>query len=274
MTGCCKSKSNITKKTTSTKQSLFLNNLKTSIFCGTKGFLTFNLACLSYLEYSIYEYISHNRQEEDSNNNYSLLKYDAIFAMKRNTIPFLEMISIVPFVCFWLPNIINGPSTAKCAFICAALMIITCLLVRKYHWREGLLEKWTNFDREDINKKFTTDSIIYPIFDEKNKRIRYDPLDKEHILQKTSCLASFAICFLKVPQSFILLFLANVEFLEAIPSLLVDLFYDRSFESTKSNFQKATHLLYASVRNLIPMSKLDAPVAEFIGTPKVACCGI
>ncbi len=33
------------------------NNLKSSIFCGTKGFLTFNLAFLSYLEYGIHNYI-------------------------------------------------------------------------------------------------------------------------------------------------------------------------------------------------------------------------
>ncbi len=63
-----------------------VNNLKSSIFCGTKGFLTFSLAFLSYLEYSL----RHNTK----------LQEGAAFAMKRNTIPFLEttLITILSLV--------------------------------------------------------------------------------------------------------------------------------------------------------------------------------
>ncbi|MDD9331723.1 MAG: hypothetical protein PV340_03735 [Wolbachia sp.] len=61
MTGCC----NVNKKTSNTNTAeqtdsiieKLVNNLKSSIFCETKGFLTFNLAFLSYLEYSLRCYV-------------------------------------------------------------------------------------------------------------------------------------------------------------------------------------------------------------------------
>ncbi len=103
---CCKKTNEKPESTTkqpveteSTAKKL-VDNLKSSIFCGTKGFLTFSLAFLSYLEYS-----SHHNTK---------LKEGAAFAMKRNTIPFLEMTVIVPFVCFALPAMVGGISLMKC----------------------------------------------------------------------------------------------------------------------------------------------------------------
>ena len=104
-----------------------VNNLKSSIFCGTKGFLTFNLAFLSYLEYSLH--------------NNTKLKEGAAFAMKRNVVPFGEMIAIPLFFCFVLPAMVGNISLIECALICAALMIATCFLVRTFHLREKLLKK-------------------------------------------------------------------------------------------------------------------------------------
>ncbi len=82
--------------------------MKSSIFCGTKGFLTFNLAFLSYLEYGACSYIL--QKQEKSNDQYMELKKGAAFAMKKNAIPFLEMAIIAPFVCFALPAMLGGMS--------------------------------------------------------------------------------------------------------------------------------------------------------------------
>ncbi|MBV0899481.1 MAG: hypothetical protein KTV77_01775 [Wolbachia endosymbiont of Fragariocoptes setiger] len=70
-----------------------------------------------------------------------------------------------------------------------------------------------------------------------------------------------------------LLSLSIIELLESLPSLIVDLFHDRKFQSTQSNLQRCCHLLYASVRNITPISRFDEPIAELIGTPnKIFSC--
>ncbi|WP_320157499.1 hypothetical protein [Wolbachia endosymbiont (group A) of Anomoia purmunda] len=238
------------------------NNLKSSIFCGTKGFLTFSLAFLSYLEYS-----SHHNTK---------LKEGAAFAMKRNTIPFLEMAVIVPFVCFALPAIVGSISLIQCALICAALMVATCFFVRTFHVREWSLEKWTKHSTQEIDEQFKKDTIKFPIFDQNRKHIEYNspnsgrPLDET---SSTSFFVAFLVLPLKILQSCIMLSLAAVELLEAVPSFCVDKVFDsKKFASTKSNVQRSGHLLYASVRNLVPITKFDEHIAEFIGTPKATCC--
>ncbi|WP_434732004.1 hypothetical protein [Wolbachia endosymbiont of Zygogramma bicolorata] len=240
------------------------NNLKSSIFCGTKGFLTFNLAFLSFLEYSLH----HNTE----------LKKGAAFAMKRNTIPLLEMAIIVPFVCFALPAMVGGLSLLQCALACAVLMIATCFVVRTFHLREKLLEKQTGCSKETVNKEFKKDTIIYPIFDQNRKHIEYNSPDQGQSPNKTSNLSFLTVLLfplkvlLNVLQSCIMLSLAAVELLETVPSLFVDTFFDWNFTSTKSNLKRSGHLLYASVRNLVPITKFDECVANFIGTPEVTCC--
>ncbi|WP_395462897.1 hypothetical protein [Wolbachia endosymbiont of Cantharis cryptica] len=234
------------------------NNLKSSIFCGTKGFLTFSLAFLSYLEYS-----SHHNTK---------LKEGAAFAMKRNTIPFLEMMIIVPFVCFALPAMVSSISFIQCALVCAALMIATCFNVRTLNWREKLLEKITNYSREAIDGEFKKDTIKFPIFNQNRKHIEYNSPNQASESGNTSFFVAFLVFPLKVLQSCIMLSLAAVELLETVPSFCVDLVFDKSFASTKSNLQKSGHLLYASVRNLVPITKFDECVANFIGTPEVTCC--
>ena len=63
MAGCCDSKKN---SNNSKDIGFTVNNLKSSIFCGTKGFLTFSLALLSYLEYSLYDSTVHTSQKENT----------------------------------------------------------------------------------------------------------------------------------------------------------------------------------------------------------------
>ncbi|MGL9717802.1 MAG: hypothetical protein ACR5K9_03785 [Wolbachia sp.] len=235
------------------------NNIKSSIFCGMKGFLTFNLAFLSYLEYSS----RHNIE----------LKKGAAFAMKRNTIPFLEMSIIAPFVCFALPAMVGGINLMQCALVCAALMITTCFIVRTFNLREKLLEKITNHSREEIDGEFKKDTIKFPIFDQNRKHIEYNSPSQASKSGNTSLLVTLLVFPLKVLQSCIMLTLAAVELLETVPSFCVDLVFDRSFVSTQSNLKRSGHLLYASVRNLVPISTLDKPVAELVGTPEVTCCG-
>ncbi|WP_265034688.1 MULTISPECIES: hypothetical protein [unclassified Wolbachia] len=239
------------------------NNLKSSIFCGIKGFLTFNLAFLSYLEYS-----SHHNTE---------LKKGAAFAIKRNTIPFLEMTIIAPLVCFALPAMLGSMSLIQCALICATLMVATCFVVRTFHLREELMEKIINHSRKEIDAEFKKDTIKFPIFDQNRKHIEYNSPNSGQPLDETSSTSLFVKVslkiLLKVLQSCIMLSLAAVELLEAVPSFCVDAVFDKSFASTKSNVRRSGHLLYASVRNLVPITKFDEPIAEFIGTPKATCCG-
>lgn len=279
-----------------------INNLKSSVFCGVKGFLTFNLAFLSYLEYSNYKEIgiacklacdvqtygttatqdidnttNKTTKGESTDQQHMLSNNTFTFIMKRNAIPFLEMVIIAPLVCFGLPTVIPNISLMQCALVCVALMITTCFIVRTFNLREKLLEKTTGYTSDKIYKELNRDSIVYPIFDKDNKYIRYNSPNIEQLSINRSdfsyCSAIFIIFPLKILQSCILLSLAVVELLETIPSAFVDIFYDISFESTKSNLQKSGHLLYASVRNLIPLSRFDGSVAEFIGAPKVMCCG-
>ncbi|NUY39699.1 hypothetical protein GO684_03420 [Wolbachia endosymbiont of Litomosoides brasiliensis] len=238
------------------------NNLKSPIFCGAKGFLTFSLAFLSYLEYS-----SHHNTK---------LQKGAAFAMKRNTIPFFEITIIAPLICFVLPAMVGSISFMLCASICAALMITTCFVVRTFNLREKLLEKITNYSRKEIDEEFKKDSIKFPIFDQNRKHIEYNVPNQEQLSNKTgstSFFVAFSVFPLKVLQSCIMLSLAAIEPLEAVPSFYVDLVFNRSsFASIKSNLQRSGHLLYASVRNLVPISILDECVADFIGTPKATCC--
>lgn len=200
--------------------------------------------------------------------------------MKRNTIPLLEMAIIVPFVCFALPAMLGSMSLMQCAIICAALMVATCFVVRTWHVREKLMEKITNHSRGEIDAEFKKDTIKFPIFDQNRKHTEYNSPNSGRLLDETSSTSLFVKVLLfplkvllKVLQSCIMLSLAAVELLETVPSLFVDTFFDWSFTSTKSNLQRSGHLLYASVRNLVPITKFDEPIAEFIGTPKATCCG-
>ncbi|WP_375315833.1 hypothetical protein [Wolbachia endosymbiont (group A) of Colletes cunicularius] len=272
MGDCCKKNNSTIEQTkpTTEKQAesttkKLVNNLKSSIFCGTKGFLTFNLAFLSYLEYSLH----HNTE----------LKKGAAFAMKRNTIPLLEMAIIVPFVCFALPVMVGSMSLMQCALLCAALMIATCFIVRTFHLREKLMEKITNHSRKEIDAEFKKDTIKFPIFDQNRKHTEYNSPNSGRLLDETSSTSLFVKVLLfplkvllNVLQSCIMLSLAAVELLETVPSLFVDTFFDWNFTSTKSNLKRSGHLLYASVRNLVPITKFDECVANFIGTPEVTCC--
>lgn len=284
MGDCCKKNNSTIEQTkpTTEKQAesttkKLVNNLKSSIFCGTKGFLTSNLAFLSYLEYSMYDYTL--QKQRKSNNQYMELKKGAVFAMRRNVIPLLEMTIIAPLVCFTLPAIVGGLSLLQCALACAALMIATCFIVRTFHLREKLMEKITNHSRKEIDAEFKKDTIKFPIFDQNRKHTEYNSPNSGRILDETSSTSLFVKVLLfplkvllKVLQSCIMLSLAAVELLETVPSLFVDKFFDWSFTSTKSNLQRSGHLLYASVRNLVPITKFDECVANFIGTPEVTCC--
>ncbi len=272
MGDCCKKNNSTIEQTKPTTQKQaesttkkLANNLKSSIFCGTKGFLTFNLAFLSYLEYSLH----HNTE----------LKKGAAFAMKRNTIPLLEMAIIVPFVCFALPAMVGSMSLMQCALLCAALMIATCFIVRTFHLREKLMEKITNHSRKEIDAEFKKDTIKFPIFDQNRKHTEYNSPNSGRPLDETSSTSLFVKVLLfplkvllNVLQSCIMLSLAAVELLETVPSLFVDTFFDWNFTSTKSNLKRSGHLLYASVRNLVPITKFDECVVNFIGTPEVTCC--
>ncbi|MFP3036206.1 MAG: hypothetical protein ACEY3A_04420 [Wolbachia sp.] len=269
MGGCCCNKTeteSATKqpvKTESTAKT-FVNNLKSSIFCGTKGGLTFSLAFLSYLEYSS----RHNTKLQEC----------AVFAMKRNIIPFDEMINIPLLACFALPAMVGGLSLLQCALACVVLMIATCFIVRTFNLREKLMAKTTDYSRETIDAEFKKDTIKFPIFDKNRKHIEYNSPNQEQSPNEASSLSFLTVLLfplkvlLRALQSCIMLTLAAVELLEAMPSFCADLIFDRSFSSTQSNLQRSGHLLYATVRNLVPISILDKPIAELIGTPKATCC--
>ncbi|QTG98581.1 hypothetical protein ACJUAD_06960 [Wolbachia endosymbiont of Rhagoletis indifferens] len=267
---CCKNNTTkqaepTTKKQAKSTTKKLVSNFKSSLFCGTKGFLTFSLAFLSYLEYS-----SHHNTK---------LKEGAAFAMKRHTIPFLEMTIIAPLVCFALPAMLGSMSLMQCALLCASLMIATCFIVRTFHLREKLMEKITNHSRKEIDAEFKKDTIKFPIFDQNRKHTEYNSPNSGRLLDETSSTSLFVKVLLfplkvllNVLQSCIMLSLAAVELLETVPSLFVDTFFDWNFTSTKSNLKRSGHLLYASVRNLVPITKFDECVANFIGTPEVTCC--
>ncbi|WP_419214510.1 hypothetical protein [Wolbachia endosymbiont of Rhagoletis cingulata] len=265
MHACCKKTKSTIKQPVETESSAktFVNNLKSSIFCGTKGFLTFNLACLSYLEYSAYRNTK--------------LKEGAFFAIKRNIIPFLEMTIIMPFICLALP-MIGSISLKECALTCAALMIATCFLVRTFYVRELLLEKWTKHSTQEIGEQFKKDTIKFPIFNQNRKHIVYNspnpgqPMNESPPSLFVKVLLFPLTILLKALQSCIMISLAAVKLFEAVPSFCVDLVFDRSFASTQSNVKRSGHLLYASVRNLVPVTKLDECVANFIGKPEAGCC--
>lgn len=253
-------------KLASTTEKL-INNLKSSIFCGTKGFLTFSLALLSYLEHS-----SHHNTK---------LKEGAAFAMKRNIIPFGEMIAIPLFICFVLPAMVGNTSLMECALTCAALMVATCFIVRTFHLREKLLKKMTNnenYTKKQIEQEFKKDTIKFPIFNQNRKHIVYNspnpgqPMNESPPSLFVKVLLFPLTILLKALQSCIMISLAAVELFEAVPSFCVDLVFDRSFASTQSNVKRSGHLLYASVRNLVPVTKLDECVANFIGKPEARCC--
>ncbi|WP_341808076.1 hypothetical protein [Wolbachia endosymbiont (group E) of Neria commutata] len=300
MAGCCKKTNNTTNQQNLTAKKL-VNIFKTSIFCGAKGSLTFSLACLSYLEYSLCEYmLRKNNNQEDNGpkiktvqaclnedsvaeaevrekkyNPYRFLKKGAAFAMKRNIIPFIEMITIVPFVCFALPTMIPGIGLLQCALICATLMVATCFIVRSFNLRENLIHKYDKYTQEQIDTAFRDNDIAYPIFNKDRKHIQYNSPEQGQLLSEknsTSFLVKLLTFPLKVLQSCILFSLAAVELLEAVLNLFVDMVCDRSFKDTISSLQKSGHLLYASARNVVPISRFDEPVAEFIGNPK-ACGG-
>lgn len=272
--GCCNKKNN-KPVDPNVKQSIettltakeWVNQFKSSIFCGTKGFLTFNLAFLSYLEYSL-----HNNKK---------LKEGAVFAIKRNTIPFFEMAIIVPFVCLALPSMIGGMNLMHCVLICAALMVATCFVVRIFYLREKLLKKMTNnenYTEEQIEQEFKKDTIKFPIFDKNRQHIEYNSPNPGQLMNESppslfvKVLLFPLTIFLKALQSCIMISLAAVELLEAVPSFCVDVVFDRGFASTQSNMKRSAHLLYASVRNLVPVTKLDECVADFIGKPEERCC--
>ena len=259
MPGCCSR-----KKTDRSKK--LVNNLKSSIFCGVKGFLTFSLASLSYLEYSFLE------KQEENKNQYDKLRKEAAFTVKKNLIPFLEMVTTVPIVCALFSGIL------KCVLICSALMIATCFLVRILGLREKLLENLTSYSEKEIKEQYSKDSIKFPIFNEERKYTNYNSPNQGQLLDggKNSMpyLSAFLIFPIKILQSCIMLSLAFVNLLEVLSSLLVDAVYDRTFLATKADMQRSGHLFYASVRNIIPITQFDESVAEFIGKPKATCCGI
>ncbi|QKX01967.1 hypothetical protein GOY13_01780 [Wolbachia endosymbiont of Cruorifilaria tuberocauda] len=228
-----------------------VNDLKSSIFCGIKGFLTFNLAFLSYLECSL----RHNAKLQGS----------AAFAMKSNAIPFLEMLIITPLVCFVLPAMIGNISIMKRILICAISMIVPCFLVRNFYVREKLLEKITDYSKKTVETEFKESTIKFPIFYQ--KREYNEP-------SNTSFFVESLIFPLKFSQSCFMLSLATVELLEVIPIFFVDLCFDRdSFISTSNNLHRSSNLLYASVENLVPVSIFDGLVAECVST-LATCCSI
>lgn len=265
MSGCCNTKGEASAPSRKSNESFhkkLVNDLKSSIFCGVKGFLTFSLASLSYLEYSFLA------KQGQNSNQYKELKKGAAFAMKKNLIPFLEMIAIAPVACI----LSNG--LLQCMLMCFALMITACFLVRTFGLRERLLERFTSYSKEVIKEQYSQDSIKFPVFNKERKHIGYSSPDSAQLLreEKNSLpyLSAFLVLPIKILQSCIMLSLALVNLLEAILSLLVDTVYDRTFTATKSNIQRSGHLFHA----IIPATRFDEAIAGFIGTPEAACCGV
>ncbi len=64
--------------------------------------------------------------------------------MKKNIIPFLEMVIIVPLAC------LISSSLLQCALTCVALMVDTCFIMRTWNIREHLLAQYTKHGRGEI----------------------------------------------------------------------------------------------------------------------------
>jgi hypothetical protein len=256
MAGCCSNRPSI--KTSGSSIKKHVDNLKSSIFCGPKGFLTFNLAFMSYLLYG-HKLDSYAKRSK--------------FAMKRNLIPFIEM----PII--FCVGIAMAIDPMQCILMCPILMVTTCFIVRTLNLRERLftvgqkLLGWTEYTNSTIKKTLSSDdSLCYPVLQNGYIRFSYPEGDPE--IPGSSTLLLPIRIILQFIQSGILLTLAVVELLETVPSFFVDLLFDRSFISTKSNLQKSAYLAYASIGNLVtPNTQFDQDVNAFIGIPgKQNCC--
>ncbi|MDM8335055.1 hypothetical protein [Wolbachia pipientis] len=79
-------------------------------------------------------------------------KVGAVFAIKKNALPFLEMIIIPLLVYFALLAKASSISLMQCVLVYTVLMIATCFFVRAFHLREKSTEKITSYSRKEIDE--------------------------------------------------------------------------------------------------------------------------
>lgn len=277
MGDCCNDK-NEEKKFT------YFGHIKASVFCAIKGHLIFQLAFISYINYSLYYFLlrqQNNGQPKVLAEKYLYLRKSAGFSMVRNTIPFLEVAVIMPLVCFGLPKIPGIDSLLKdhmylyCTLICIVLMVSICFTVRTFELREKLAKCfYKDCTLEKIKSSFKQDDIHYPIYEngslEFNSPNRNDYKDKQNSSSRRDFLVLVLLNFITLPlkliQATTMLSLAAVELAEAIFNFPFDLLtcYNNKdkFAATESSLKRSGYLLYGFVRNTIDI--ISFPVMVFV----------
>ncbi len=264
------------------KNFAYFNHIKSSVFCAVKGHFTFQLAFISYINYSL-RYLLLKQQNSNGalTEKYCYLKKNAAFSMVRNTIPFFEVAIVMPLVCFGIPRIPGIDSVLKdhmylyCILTCIVLMIVICLTVRAFELREKLTKCfYKDYNLEEIKNSFKQDDIYYPIY--KNGILMFNSLNQSNYKDKQNSpsrgdfillvLLNLIALPLKLIQATTMLSLSIVEFGEAIFNFPFDLLTCCSdkdkFAATKNGLKRSGYLFYGFIRNAIDITFF--PVTVFV----------
>ncbi len=273
--------------------STFFSHIKASVFCGVKGYFTFELAFISYINYSLHYFFfkhSDKNRSQPLAKKYDTMRKGAAFAMKRNLIPFFEVVIIMPLICFGLPKILGVNSILKdhlylyCTFACITLMITACFIVRTFCLREKLTERLSCYNSQQITDSFKQDDIRYPIYDKENGNLMFNfpdqadgSKDKYNIPSRRDFILLVLLNFITLPlkllQATTMLSLSIVELGEAIFNFPFDLLTccnsKNKFVATRSNMQRSGHLFYGFIRNSVDIALF--PIMIFVNSHYQVC---
>ncbi|GHM58382.1 MAG: hypothetical protein sL5_05230 [Candidatus Mesenet longicola] len=289
MGGCCnkKSQADSDKKLGDKKRknsALYFSHIKSSVFCAVKGHFIFQLALVSYINYSL-RYLLLKQQNSNGalTEKYRHLKKSAAFSMIRNIIPFFEVAIIMPLVCFGIPRIpgvgdvLQDHMYLYCTLICITFMIAICFTVRALELREKLTKCfYKDYDSEKIKGSFKQDDIHYPIYEDGNLMFNFPDCSNYKGKQNASSRGYFILLTLlnlitlplKLIQATTMLSLAIIEFGEAIfnfPFDILTCYNDKDkFAATKNGLKRSGYLFYGFIRNAIDITFF--PVMVFVNS--------
>ncbi|WP_339048781.1 hypothetical protein [Candidatus Mesenet endosymbiont of Phosphuga atrata] len=277
---CCKKKK---------ENSAYFGHIKSSVFCAVKGHFTFQLAFVSYINYSL-RYLLLKQQNSNGalTEKYRHLKKSAAFSMARNIIPFFEIAIIMPLVCFGIPRIPGVDSALQdhmylyCTLICIILMVAICFTVRTFELREKLTKCfYKDYNLEEIKSSFKQDDIHYPIYEDGNLIFNFPGHSNYKDKQNAPSRGDFILLVLlniitlplKLIQATTMLSLSVVELCEAIFNLPFDLLTCCSdkdkFAATKNGLKRSGYLFYGFIRNAIDITFF--PVTIFVDSHYQVC---
>ncbi|XGA08085.1 MAG: hypothetical protein U0X86_000246 [Wolbachia endosymbiont of Xenopsylla cheopis] len=278
--GCChkKNKTSINDD----EKNTYFGHIKSSVFCAVKGHFIFQLALVSYINYSL-RYLLLKQQNSNGalTEKYLHLKKGAAFSMARNIIPFFEVAIIMPLVCFGIPRIPGIDSVLQdhmylyCILICIVLMIAICFTVRTFELREKLTKCfYKDYNLEEIKSSFKQDDIHYPIYEDGNLIFNFpnksNYKDKQNLPSGGDfillTLLNLITLPLKLIQATTMLSLAIIELGEAIfnfPFDILTCYNDKDkFAATKNGLKRSGYLFYGFIRNAIDITFF--PVMVFV----------